>query len=99
MELSELTHDTFAPRVGDSFRDPEGDLTLELLTVDDLSEMARNVPAGQRAPFSLVFRAPAEPLVPQGIRTLVHDDLGELTIFLVPIAQEPDGLRYQAVFT
>jgi hypothetical protein len=99
MDLSELTHDTFAARVGDAFRDTEASITLELLQVDDLTKMAVNVPVGARAPFSLIFRAPAEPLVPQGIRTLAHDDLGELAIFLVPIAREPDGLRYQAVFS
>jgi hypothetical protein len=99
MDLNELTYDTFAGRVGETFRDTGAGTSLELLEVSDLTEVARNVPDGARAPFSLVFRAPAEPLVEQSIRTLVHDDLGELAIFLVPIAREPDGLRYQAVFS
>ena len=99
MDLSALTIDTFAAHVGQSFRDTEAGTTLELLQVDDLTEVAQNVPPGQRAPFSLLFRGPAEPVVDQSIRTLAHDELGELAIFLVPIAREADGLRYQAVFT
>ena len=99
MELSELTLETFGSRVGETFRDTEAGTTLELLSADDLSEVAVNVPQGARAPFSLIFRGPGEPLVPQSIRTLAHDDLGELAIFLVPIAREADGLRYQAVFS
>ena len=99
MDLSELTIDTFAPRAGESFRDTEAGTTLELLQVEDLTEVARNVAPGQRTPFSLVFRGPREPVVDQSIRTLAHDELGELALFLVPIAQEADGMRYQAVFS
>lgn len=99
MDLSDLTYETFRGRTGQSFRDTEAGIDLELLEVDDLTAVARNVPEGARTPFSLIFRGPAEPLVEQGIRPLEHDELGTLEIFVVPIAQESDGLRYQAVFS
>ena len=99
MELQDLTYDTFRDRKGQSFRDTEAGIDLELLEVDDLTAVARNVPADARTPFSLIFRAPAEPALSQGIRPLEHDELGTLEIFVVPIAQEPDGMRYQAVFS
>lgn len=97
MDLAALTYDMFAGRVGETFRD--ADLVLELVEVEDLTAVARNVPADARTPFSLLFRGPDEPVVAQGIRSLVHDEIGELAIFIVPVAKEADGMRYQAVFS
>lgn len=97
--LATLTYDTFRSRLGETFRDRELAVAFELVEVTDLSEVAQNVPEGQRTPFSLVFRAPAEPALSQGIRPLAHDELGELDLFVVPIAREADGMRYQAVFS
>jgi hypothetical protein len=55
--------------------------------------------AGGRQPFSLIFRGPASPTLPQGIHHLTHSDLGALEIFLVPIDPEGQGSAYEAVFT
>lgn len=99
MNLEDLRYETFRDRTGESFRDTEAGIILELLQVDDLTAVARNVPPDARAPFSLVFRGPAEPALSQGIRRLEHDELGTTEIFIVPIALEADGLRYQAVFS
>jgi hypothetical protein len=99
MDLSELTYETFADRIGQSFRDEETGAAYELVQVDDVTETAKNVPEGARRPFSLLFRAPDQPDPAQGIRTLAHDELGTHAIFLVPVARESDGLRYQAVFS
>ena len=99
MDISDLTYETFRDRHGQSFRDTEAGITLELLEVDDLTAVARNVPPDARTPFSLIFRGPAEPAVSQGIRPLEHDELGALEIFVVPVAMESDGMRYQAVFS
>ena len=97
--LSSLTIDTFRDRVGETFRDRDAGVAFELREVEDFSEAAGNVALDARTPFSLYFMAPAELVLPQGIRPLVHDELGELDIFLVPVAREPEGIRYQAVFT
>jgi hypothetical protein len=74
---------------------PDGLGESELIDVDEPE------PAGAgalRAPFSLVFRGPLEPLLPQGIHRLEHDALGELDLFLVPIGPDEAGTRYEAVF-
>jgi hypothetical protein len=97
--LRELTYESLTGRVGETFRDTEAGFELELIEVEDLTETAGGVPEGTRTPFSLIFRAPGEPLLAQSIRPLVHDELGDLPIFLVPIAREADGMRYQAVFS
>lgn len=99
MGLEDLTYDTFAGRVGQRFRDAETGAELELLTVEDTTALLRHVPEGHRTPFSLTFRGPADPLLPQSTRDLAHDELGGLGIFLVPIAKDADGYQYQAVFS
>jgi hypothetical protein len=48
--------------------------------------------------FSLFFHGPAAPFLGQGIQKLNHATLGELDIFLVPVAREQDGYQYEAVF-
>ncbi|HZT57421.1 MAG TPA: hypothetical protein VFA21_02230 [Pyrinomonadaceae bacterium] len=48
--------------------------------------------------FSLVFRGPSDIFVPQQTYRLAHDRMGEMDIFLVPVARESDGFRYEAVF-
>jgi hypothetical protein len=51
-----------------------------------------------RTPFSLLFRSAAPILFPQQIYTMHHPKLGEVGIFLAPIAREQAGFLYQAVF-
>ena len=54
---------------------------------------------GGRQPFSLIFRGPPAPLLPQAIYALQHAGLGVLEIFVVPIARGAEGVSYQAIFT
>lgn len=56
------------------------------------------VTAQARAPFSLLFRNASPVLFPQQIYAMTHPRVGDIGIFLVPIAQERDGFLYQAVF-
>ena len=96
MDLDELTLATFEPLVGDRFAidgRPEP-IALVLESAATTGEWP-----GGRDPFSLVFRGPPEPLLPQAIYPLRHRDLGVLEIFVVPISREADGLRYEAIFT
>ncbi|MBE0611635.1 MAG: hypothetical protein IH609_19800 [Dehalococcoidia bacterium] len=53
---------------------------------------------GGRQPFSLVFRGPANPLLPQAIYRLESDAVEPLEIFLVPIGRDADGVTYEAIF-
>ncbi|HEY4095926.1 MAG TPA: hypothetical protein VGM33_10465 [Baekduia sp.] len=100
--LARLTVATFAPAVGETFvlvDDDAGRLDLELLDARTHAPDAPPVDAtGVRSPFSLTFRGPREPLLPQRIRRLEHAAVGPLELFLVPIGQDATGTRYQAVF-
>ena len=55
--------------------------------------------AARRQPFSLIFRGPRAPVLPQRIYRLEHEAMGPLEIFIVPIGPDAEGMRYQAVFT
>ena len=55
-------------------------------------------PFGREQPFSLLFRGPLRPLLPQQITTLEHDTLGVLEIFIVPVGPDEYGQRYEAIF-
>jgi len=48
--------------------------------------------------FSVVFSGPANVLLPQKIYHLTHPEMGEFDVFLVPIKQESEGFRYEAVY-
>ena len=48
--------------------------------------------------FSVVFFGPADVFLPQRLYRLSHPEMGEFEVFLVPIKQEPEGFRYEAVY-
>ena len=96
MDLQDLTHEHFGGVVGTTFRaDLDGSVVeLQLTQADRAPGEARPDNA-----FSLLFKGPPDPFLPQGIRELVHDELGSHAIFLVPVGQSEDGYLYEAVFT
>jgi hypothetical protein len=49
--------------------------------------------------FSLLFTAPAGAPLQQGSYEVEHPALGNLPLFLVPIAGGADGVTYEAVFS
>jgi hypothetical protein len=91
--LESLTIEDFRPLQGERFRVvPDGTDAFELELVE-VTEIPRD--PGGRTPFSLVFQGGPNPPVEQRIYRVEHDGLGELELFLVPIAVD----RYEAVFT
>ena len=100
--LDRLTATDFAPAVGETFALDAGEagrLDLELLEsrLHDPDAPAQD-PSGTRAPFTLTFRGPVEPVLPQRIYHVEHDSVGSLEIFIVPIARNDSGTTYEAVF-
>ena len=64
-----------------------------------LYEVAEESSSPKIEQFSLLFRGPLAPHCAQGIYSLQHDKLGELSLFLVPVGADGEGMRYQAVFS
>ncbi len=98
-----FTLETFSGRIGERFRidaDESGVLEAELVEATAPAGAAGS-PSGRpggRNPFSLVFRGPAEPVLPQRTYRFEHETLGALDLFIVPIGPDESGMQYEAVF-
>ncbi|MCP5424479.1 MAG: hypothetical protein H6970_05355 [Gammaproteobacteria bacterium] len=96
--LENLTQDIWTEFLREIFHLQAGltePLKLELVEVNGSGTRRGE----RRSPFSLLFAAPLEPLLPQGIYTLHHPRMGDLALFLVPQAPDAERLYYEAVFT
>src|SRR5438105_15889519 len=99
--LDQLTRETFADHLGGTFRLHYGaaePLAVELVAATALGAESGRRP-GRRQPFSVVFRGPGAPVLPQRIYRFEHPALGALDLFVVPIGPDGVGMQYEAVFT
>jgi hypothetical protein len=95
--IETFTAESMSSYVGDVFRvvvDEDLAFDTELIHVTP----GQGVEGG-RVPFSLVFRGPADLVVPQRTYRMEHPGLGAFEIFIVPIGPDEDGMGYEAVFT
>jgi len=101
--LDRLTSGDFSPYLHQTFRIHAGSpvpLDVELIEVSELGlDPANDEEVLRRRAFSIVLRGPREPLLPQRIYEVEHEELGTLGLFLVPIGPDREGMRYEAVFT
>jgi uncharacterized protein DUF6916 len=101
-EVQWLTHGQFVDRVSETFEVRGDSVAAVTLTLAETS--VSDAPGGtgpdgtERRQFSLLFRGPADPILPQRTHRLEHADLGALDIFLVPLGPDSEGMRYEAVF-
>jgi hypothetical protein len=96
-DLAALTAGDFAVALDGYFTVVGPESSQQQIRLVQVVQLASPLP-GRRAPFSLRFRGPAGPALAQGIHHLVHADLGELEIFIVPIAADQQSRTYEAVF-
>jgi hypothetical protein len=96
MDLLTLEH--FAGCVNETFTASLSDMDVPFVLVEARPLDGQVPPNAQRAPFSLLFRNTSAFLFPQQIYPMKHPRVGEVGIFLVPVAQERQGFLYQAVF-
>ena len=90
-----ISREEFSNSVNSRFRlklDESSSLDVELVTFEDLGSDAR------QEQFSLVFRGPAQPVLPQTIYQLEHEGIGLFNIFLVPVGRDNLGAYYEAIF-
>ena len=92
----------FAPCVHQTFVLAAGGQALEFELTEAKPLPRRDDQA--RAPFALLFRGPAAPVLPQRLYALESAALGRLQLFLVPVGRDgpnTDATRpvlYEAVF-
>ena len=93
LEIQSAVASTFAEHLKSTFRLPHQAATAEL----ELVEVADGSAPGH-VNFSLLFRGPLQPLLPQQIYPVEHDRLGRFDLFIVPVKRDAQGLYYEAVF-
>jgi hypothetical protein len=95
----QFVFEDFADKVGNVFTIREEDLPAIALTLKEAVLLnPAFAPKGLRPPFSLIFLAENPRVLPQRLYRMAHDGLGEVTIFLVPLAKNDSGVTYQATF-
>jgi len=93
-----LTEEEFSKHVNTIFHlnlSAQDAVDLELVEVKGYMNKPGEAEGMER--FSAYFRGP-NPRLPQSTYTLSHEGMGTIDIFLVPIAVDGDGFRYEAVF-
>ena len=92
--MAQFEREKFEEALGSGFTLTAGDVTLELVLtqVRELRKDSENVA------FSILFLAPENFNVPQGLYDMEHPSLGKLQLFLVPISLDKSRLRLEAVF-
>lgn len=92
-----LTLDHFSGCVNETFTAALNEGEIEFVLVEARA-IEQRMPNAMRVPFSLLFRNTAVFLFPQQIYQMRHPRIGEVGIFLVPVAREREGFLYQATF-
>ena len=94
---AQLTEQEFTKHLHTRFRvTGEQPLELELTEVKGYLSKAHEQSGMER--FSAYFHGPGDRYLPQRVYTLEHDVMGAFELFLVPIARDEKGFRYEAVF-
>ncbi len=97
--LDKFSSADFSPHLNQKFNihvEGSDPVEAELTEVSDLK--SDTVDSSKRQPFSLVFVCQHNDPLEQMIYKLEHEKMGEITLFLVPVAQDDKGVHYEAVF-
>jgi hypothetical protein len=96
--LQLLTFETFAPHLNTTFALKLGESSIDLTLTGADKKPVQAFRGMMREPFALYFRSASQVVLPQRIYPFVHADMGRFELFIVPIAREPEGIVYEAVF-
>lgn len=92
--MRDLTIEDFSGHVGEDFAVEAGGAGFAL-TLEEASPLPNSV--RKAGSFSLSFRGPPDPVLPQAIYTLRRGD-DAFDIFICPNAVDGGGARYEAIF-
>jgi hypothetical protein len=89
-----LNYEILAEQLNTTFTLTETTEPFEL----ELIEISEPTVTPYQIYFSLFFRGDKEFKLPQGSYQMTHERLGTVILFIVPIALESNGFKYEAVF-
>ena len=94
-----LSYEFFEPRVKETFTASVGDVAIDMTLAEVKRGRPRPPTEGIRTePFALYFKCGAEAWPQQGLYKFANAAIGDVEIFIVPVAREADGILYEAVF-
>jgi hypothetical protein len=91
----ELTRDDYAANLNTDFVvnfTPEFKVTMKLIEATEEVERFR-----QRA-YSLLFQAPEDTPIAQGMLQVEHEKLGKFELFMVPVGKDDRGVLFESLF-
>lgn len=89
-----LSCSAFESALETAFQVTPGENGTESLEMRLVEVKSRSSPPGWEQ-FSALFLGPATPIWPQGIYRFVHPALGDLDLFMVPVARATRGVEYE----
>ena len=98
MDDRQLVFEDFADKVGQVFAVSEENFPAIPLILTEAEPLPNRLKPGVRPPFSLIFLGRDPRVLPQRLYRLAHDQMGQLTLFLVPVGKDAEGVSYQALF-
>jgi len=94
---AQLTETEFSKHLNTKFRiTGEQPIELELTEVKGYFSKPNEESGMER--FSAFFYGPGDRYLRQRVYALEHDVMGAFELFLVPVARDEKGFRYEAVF-
>ena len=99
--MASLTEEEFSKHVNTTFRlNVDGHSPIDLDLVEVKGYPHKDKPGEEKGMerFSVYFYGPGDIYIPQATYKLTHDAMGEMALFLVPLAHNERGFLYEAVF-
>lgn len=93
-----LTEKEFSQHVGTRFHLKVDQREIELELIEVKGYVSQEIEQGGMERFSVFFAGPGDPLLLQKVYSLTHEQMDEFELFLVPVAGDEKGYRYEAVF-
>jgi len=95
--VADLTQSTFRTQVDTEFVLTAPDETRMRIRLVEVTGL-RGAGTDEEGRFSLLFRGPADLMIPQGTYQMAHDGIGTFALFIVPVKKDNDGVYYEAIF-
>lgn len=100
MDIATATKSDFEPFVDKDFTVDVEEGHSESITLIEVKTYSEEMSKGYpREPFSLLFRGPVGRTYPQQMYDFHHNELGDFSLFLVPIREDTDGVIYESIIS
>ena len=98
---NEISYERFSQHQGETFvisREDIGQVETVLIQVDDLRREGDQRPLEIRSDsFSMLFKAPRDKMLGQGMYLVTHKEMESHNLFLVPIEPDAESCYYESI--